>query len=161
MRFFRIVDYEKYKVIAVALEKIGLIEEIVDPSSHHATPVKKNPPTKTYKFSPEDLVLAKDIHAKLVADNPRFSAGKNCNAWANEIRMFREIDNFSRREIFELFLFANAHSFWKKNILSPAKLRKNKNTLIIEMKSKDSGSKEDLVEKLDEIDKKYLGNPYE
>lgn len=161
MRFFRIVDYEKYKVIAVALENIGLIEEIVDPSLHHVTPVKKNPPTKTYKFSPEDLVLAKDIHAKLLTDNPRFSDGKNLSAWANEIRMFREIDKFSLREIYELFLFANAHSFWKKNILSPAKLRRNKNTLIIEMKAKDSGSKEDLVEKLDEIDKTYLGNPYE
>lgn len=158
MRFFRVVDYEKYKVLAEAFVKLGLIEEIVDPSLHHVTPVKKNPPVKTYKFSPEDLELAKDIHAKLLIDNHRFSDGKNLHAWANEIRMFREIDKFSLGEIYKIFLFANAHSFWKKNILSPAKLRKNKNTLIIEMKSHDPGSYDDLVEKLDEIDKKYLGN---
>ncbi len=158
MRFFRIVEYEKYQVIAEIFEKLGLIIEIVDPSLHQAPPVKKNPPLRTYKFSPEDLELAKDIHAKLLTDNHRFSDGKNLHSWANEIRMFREIDKFSLPEIYKIFLFANAHSFWKKNILSPAKLRKNKNTLIIEMKSHDPASSDDLIEKLDEIDKKYLGH---
>jgi len=158
LRFFRIVEYEKYQVIAEIFEKLGLIIEIVDPSLDKAAPVKKTPLKKTYKFSPLDLVYAGKFYAKLLADNPRFSAGKNLDSWANDIRMFREIDGFSLEEIFEIFLFANAHSFWKKNILSPAKLRKNKDTLIIEMKGNDPGLFNEVVYNLDEIDKKYLGN---
>ncbi len=43
--------------------------------------------------------------------------------WANTIRLMRERDHLSHRQIAEVFLWANRDPFWKTNILSPDKLR--------------------------------------
>ena len=48
----------------------------------------------------------------------------NWNTWANDIRLMREQDSRTHREICELFGWANRDDFWRVNILSPAKLRK-------------------------------------
>lgn len=45
------------------------------------------------------------------------------DSWANDMRLMREQDSRTHREACELFEWANADSFWKTNILSPAKLR--------------------------------------
>jgi hypothetical protein len=47
----------------------------------------------------------------------------NWNGWANDIRLMRERDGRTHREICELFEWANTDSFWRANILSPDKLR--------------------------------------
>lgn len=47
----------------------------------------------------------------------------NWPAWANEIRLMREQDNRTHREICELFEWANQDQFWRANVLSPGKLR--------------------------------------
>lgn len=47
----------------------------------------------------------------------------NWDSWANEVRLMREQDGRTHREICELFTWANSDSFWKSNILCPAKLR--------------------------------------
>lgn len=47
----------------------------------------------------------------------------NWNGWANDIRLMREQDGRTHREICELFEWANGDSFWRANILSPDKLR--------------------------------------
>lgn len=47
----------------------------------------------------------------------------NWDAWANEMRLMREQDGRSHVEACELFKWANADTFWRANILSPAKLR--------------------------------------
>jgi len=47
----------------------------------------------------------------------------NLERWANEIRLTREIDNRTDQEIRRVFWWANQNTFWRGNILSPAKLR--------------------------------------
>ncbi|HFH0500554.1 TPA: replication protein, partial [Salmonella enterica subsp. enterica serovar Onderstepoort] len=47
----------------------------------------------------------------------------NMAGWANDIRLMRELDGRTHKEICELFRWACKDSFWYKNILSPAKLR--------------------------------------
>lgn len=47
----------------------------------------------------------------------------NFDTWADEVRLMREIDKRSHRDICELFQFAKNDSFWSPNIQSPAKLR--------------------------------------
>lgn len=56
---------------------------------------------------------------------PRFGV------WARDIRLMRERDGRTRREIAGLFRWANADPFWRANILSPAKLRAQWDTLAI------------------------------
>lgn len=47
----------------------------------------------------------------------------NWETWANDVRLMREVDGRTHREMCELFKFAKADSFWSPNIQSPAKLR--------------------------------------
>jgi hypothetical protein len=65
----------------------------------------------------------------------------NLDAWANEIRLTREIDGRTDDEIRGVFGWANADSFWRSNILSPAKLRKQFTTLYTKMKEPQSNGR--------------------
>jgi len=53
--------------------------------------------------------------------------------WANVVRLMRQQDNRTHKEICELFLWANRDSFWCSNILSPAALWKKWGTLSAQM----------------------------
>lgn len=53
--------------------------------------------------------------------------------WANVVRLMRQQDNRTHKEICELFFWANRDSFWCSNILSPAALRKKWGTLSAQM----------------------------
>lgn len=69
-----------------------------------------------------DLTCAEYIFAKVLLVNPTAKT-PNWPKWANDIRLLREQDKRSHREICELFKWANADSFWRVNVLSPATLR--------------------------------------
>lgn len=47
----------------------------------------------------------------------------NYDTWANDVRLLREVDGRTHREMCELFQFAKSDSFWSPNIQCPAKLR--------------------------------------
>lgn len=55
----------------------------------------------------------------------------NMAGWANDIRLMRQLDGRTHKEICELFKWACKDSFWYKNILSPAKLRAKWDTLTL------------------------------
>jgi uncharacterized protein YdaU (DUF1376 family) len=57
---------------------------------------------------------------------------KNPNAWANDIRLMREIDERTHRQICELFKWAASDPFWCANILSPGKLREQWDRLVLQ-----------------------------
>jgi len=56
----------------------------------------------------------------------------NFNAWARDVRLMRECDDRTHKEIGGLFRWAQQHSFWNANIQSPAKLRKQWDTLVMQ-----------------------------
>ncbi len=89
--------------------------------------------TLTNKFIDEDLVAAKYILSKILQLKPDFKK-PNINNWADQIRITREQDKKTHREICELFKWANEDAFWQSNILSPKKLRAKWDEL--EIKSK-------------------------
>lgn len=64
----------------------------------------------------QDLIVGLDIGFK-----PR--PKEKLKRWANDIRLMRERDNRTHREIAALFKWANDDGFWRANILSPGKLR--------------------------------------
>lgn len=53
-------------------------------------------------------------------------------AWANDVRLMRDLDGRTHREICELFQWASKDAFWHTNILSPAKLRAKWDTLSLQ-----------------------------
>lgn len=83
------------------------------------------------KFDDEDLRLAKWIFSLIQTLNPNHRE-PNLDSWANDVRLMRERDKRSRREIAELFDWANKDDFWRTNILSPATLRKQWDRLVIQ-----------------------------
>lgn len=77
---------------------------------------------KKYSFSPDDMRAAEWIFELLKKLNPEFKV-KSMDSWANCVRLMRERDGRTHRDICELFQWANQDPFWSLNILSPSSLR--------------------------------------
>lgn len=73
-------------------------------------------------FSDDDLMAAEWILGLIRKLNPSFKE-PIIESWANDIRLMRERDNRTHKDICELFKWANQDKFWSVNILSPSKLR--------------------------------------
>lgn len=56
--------------------------------------------------------------------------------WLRDIRLMRERDGRTHREISELFAWANDDAFWSANILSPGKLREKWDQLTLQRRTK-------------------------
>lgn len=70
----------------------------------------------------DDLKAAQWIFQLITRISPSAKTPK-WSGWANDVRLMREQDNRTHSDICQMFKFANQDSFWKSNILSPAKLR--------------------------------------
>jgi len=90
----------------------------------------KTKPKKNLRWESGDLVTAESIYKLLLALNPKHKK-PSMESWANTIRLMRESDGHTHFDIMDLFRFANSDSFWKSNILSPAKLREKWDVLTI------------------------------
>jgi uncharacterized protein YdaU (DUF1376 family) len=76
------------------------------------------------KFSEDDTKLAQFIWIRILKLNPNHKK-PNLEKWADEIRIMREQDKRSHKEMQDVFIYANENQFWSKNILSPSALRKH------------------------------------
>ncbi|WP_225903350.1 hypothetical protein [Morganella morganii] len=70
----------------------------------------------------DDLKSAQWIFQLITRISPSAKT-PNWSGWANDVRLMREQDSRTHSDICQMFKFANQDSFWKSNILSPAKLR--------------------------------------
>jgi len=89
------------------------------------------------KFTKDDFSLAEKMYESLLVINPKHKA-PNLENWANSIRLLREVDNRTLSEISKTWEWANKDSFWRTNILSPDKLRKQMDKLTLTMSSETS-----------------------
>lgn len=90
----------------------------------------------------EDLRCAEWLFAVVQSISP--SARKpNYAAWANDIRMMRERDKRTHKEIASLFKWACEDKFWKGNVLCPSTLREKWTQLDIKRGKQVSGSATD------------------
>ncbi|VVE73242.1 hypothetical protein PPN31119_04547 [Pandoraea pnomenusa] len=78
----------------------------------------------------EDLRLAEWIFARILGMHPKHRR-PDMDSWSRDVRLMRERDQRSRREIAALFDWANRDAFWRNNILSPGKLRAQWDQLVI------------------------------
>lgn len=99
---------------------------------------------KRFVTQAENLEVAKAIWADIKAMSPGHKE-PNLNTWTNTIRLMRERDGRKREEILGLWKWANKHSFWKSNILSPEKLREQWDRLVIQRKSKPSETRDEFA----------------
>lgn len=101
----------------------------LNPESPFLNP-ESNTPKK--KFSEEDNLTAFFIYQKLERLNPSMKK-PNLNAWADDIRKMRELDERTDEQIRKVFTWANQDKFWQANILSPDKLREKYDQLVVKI----------------------------
>lgn len=74
------------------------------------------------RWTPDDEKCARWLFGRILANNASAKM-PNFDSWANDVRLLRERDKRTHTEICEMFQWAQGDSFWRSNILSPAKLR--------------------------------------
>ncbi|CDG87262.1 replication protein [Xenorhabdus bovienii] len=104
--------------------------------------LKRHPDAHVYTSSgkswgtEDDLKAAQWIYSLVTVVDPT-APEPNWPEWANDIRLMRQQDNRTHYEICSLFKWANKDNFWHTNILSPAKLRKQWQTLVLQKSQKE------------------------
>lgn len=88
-------------------------------------------PTGARWGTAEDLKAAEWISARVKKINPTCKE-PDLKAWANTIRLIRQIDGRTHQEICALYDWASKDNFWHKNIMCPASLRKQWDRLTLE-----------------------------
>lgn len=107
-------------------ERVNSLTEITT-----ETTTKKK--TSCQKFSTSDLENAKLLFELMLLNNPS-AKEPNFDKWANDFRLMREKDDRTDEQIKYLINWTQKDDFWSTNILSPAKLRKQFDALVVKIK---------------------------
>ena len=99
--------------------------------------VIKKEPSCPRNYSDDDYIMSEFIFDRVKAIYPN-AKQPNLDKWANTIRLIREYDKLSHKQIQTVFIWANNNSFWQANIRSPEKLREKYEELDIKMQSENS-----------------------
>jgi hypothetical protein len=75
------------------------------------------------KYTDDDMKLSQWIYGLVVNVAPKTKKPNFCK-WSETVRLMREKDKLTHREIAEVFKWANNDDFWNTNILSTEKLRR-------------------------------------
>lgn len=130
----------------VGMEPDKMSESLTENTTETTTKKK----TSCQKFSTSDLENAKLLFDLILENNP--SAKKpNFDKWSNDFRLMRERDNRTDEQIKYLINWSQNDEFWRANILSPSKLRKQFDTLIAKIKSEREKKKPKVVKGKKEI----------
>lgn len=98
---------------------------------------------KKVKYKDKHLALAKLLEKLIKENKPDYIfAGGHLDKWADEIRLMEEKDKRDLNKVSVIIGWALNHSFWKTNILSGSKLRKQFDKLEIQRKEELGGSKQ-------------------
>lgn len=126
------------------------------PGSCHA-PLAPDAPQKKVEVKKNEVAaaLALFFFQILQHENPNMKQ-PNLKAWTKSIERILRIDKRDPEKVRELMLWSIGDEFWHKNILSPDKLRKHYDRLLIE-KTKQKNYKQKYSKKEDKP-KKFLPN---
>lgn len=113
-------------------QPIPVVNPVENPDVNQSNVPAKPKPSK-YKYEFGDLTFAEQMYSRILALNPN-QKKPNLDSWANTIRLCREQDNRDLESLWAVFDWANKDNFWSSNILSPEKLRKQFDTLIVKIK---------------------------
>lgn len=91
------------------------------------------------KFETHHLKLAELLY-KQIQNNLPNAKEPELDKWANEFRLMMERDKRDGEEIQDLIIKTQNDNFWKKNILSPSKLRKQYDRLVMEFEDSNKNS---------------------
>lgn len=90
---------------------------------------------KEYSHDSQEYLLAEYLFKKIRENNSTFKS-PNLQKWAKDIDLMLQIDGRPPEEVKAVVSFAQTDSFWIPNILSAGKLRKQYDTLKMQMQQK-------------------------
>lgn len=143
-----IKDLSLVKMVLEKTENTLLVNKVsvyagFDDTSHDTSTIRgqkekekekeKEKKTSCHKFSTSDLENAKLLFELMLQNNPS-AKEPNLEKWANDFRLMRERDNRTDEAIKYLINWTQKDDFWSTNILSPAKLRKQFDALVVKIK---------------------------
>lgn len=139
-----IVNYDVYQVIGTKDEQQSehqmnnkrTTNEQQMNTNNNVNNVKNEISNKTlsHKFEICDLESAKLLFSLMQKNNPEVKK-PNIEKWADDMRKIRELDKRTTKQINWLIDWCQKDNFWSSNILSPAKLRKQWDTLVLRAKN--------------------------
>lgn len=95
---------------------------------------KNNSPKQAYDESSIYFQLANYLYKKILSLNPEHKQ-PNIQKWSDSFRLMMERDNRTEEQIKYAIDWVNNDPFWGSNILSPDKLRKQFDSIVIKIKS--------------------------
>jgi hypothetical protein len=122
-------DLSALRAAAQSSEKVEIdsktLLELLDAAETVTVEVvkKKRGPRDPRAHTQEDEDCAKWLFEELLRSKPDASP-VNIPAWANHVRIMRERDGRTHKQIASLFRWARWHSFWFRNVRCPETLRK-------------------------------------
>ena len=140
--------------------KKGISKVICSASASASAESATSPMGKKGKM-PEaiDRELAELLKEKIQQNNPMaIVKDSQLATWADEIRLMRTVDKRRPEDIRAVILWCQDDRFWRKNIESAGKLRKQFARLWMEMKEP-TGKKEKSLEELNREDEEALKDP--
>ncbi|MFQ6583347.1 hypothetical protein [Priestia megaterium] len=99
--------------------------------------------SKAYDEESTPYQLSLRLFKNIRKNNPTFRA-PNLQKWSDDFRLMMERDNRTEKQITYLINWCQQDSFWKGNILSPSKLRKHFDLLIVKVTSEKQGKKKSV-----------------
>lgn len=92
-------------------------------------------PPASKKFNDDDVRFAEWFYQGLLNNNPQHKKPNfESGGWADAVRLMRERDGRDYDQMADLTRWTLNDSFWKANVLSPAKLREKWDQLTVKMK---------------------------
>ncbi|PGB25360.1 hypothetical protein COM06_17600 [Bacillus toyonensis] len=152
-----IKDLSLVKMVLEKTENTSLVNKVsvyagLDDTSHDTSTIRgqkekekeKEKKTSCQKFSTSDLENAKLLFELMLQNNPS-AKEPNLEKWANDFRLMREKDNRTDEAIKYLINWTQKDDFWSTNILSPAKLRKQFDALVVKIKKEKAKTQPKVV----------------
>lgn len=138
--------------------KSEILLQLLDP----VMVITLNAPKKRAKrekpaVDPDDEKCARWLFKVLQVTAPK-AREPNLATWTNDVRLMRERDERTHKEICELFLWAHKDAFWCTNILSPKTLREQWDRLALQRdRAPKAPARETVEERNARLQAEFLG----
>ena len=113
--------------------------QLEDNGNHLDTEVKRREEKlsegKIINYSQKSLKLSKLLYELIIKRTPEYHIKPNWDRWAEDMDKIIRIDNRTHDQVKLMIEWCQSDDFWAQNILSPAKLRKQFNQMIVKAKS--------------------------
>ncbi|MGN4719614.1 hypothetical protein ACTFQ7_28245 [Bacillus cereus group sp. MYBK226-2] len=134
------------KLQNVTMDSNNMSQSLTENTTENTTKKK----TSCQKFSTSDLENAKLLFELMLLNNPS-AKEPNLEKWANDFRLMREKDSRTDEQIKYLINWTQKDDFWSTNILSPAKLRKQFDALVVKIKKEKAKNQPKVVKGKKEV----------